>query len=252
MIWFECKQCGKKHGRPENTAGSLIFCDCGLGITVPWESTVEEPEVVMPVEPEAPPVPPSFPAAPRMIPVPVGEERIPVELRPRREEPVPVVRRAARRRPSIIQRDRNFCFNHQTLPIEKTCESCGERFCAHCLVTFQGKVLCGPCKNFLVRLLDEPPKVSVLAVMAAFLGVALSVAGFCLFPLGMTGDVMPLVVLTLLLQLVILGLSGLALYRTSTTSVLHGRSMALTGLLAASIGIVLTLAATIYSYMQWV
>ena len=44
MIWFTCKQCGKTHGRPENSVGSLVFCECGAGNTVPWESTVAEPE----------------------------------------------------------------------------------------------------------------------------------------------------------------------------------------------------------------
>src|SRR5262249_16114600 len=44
MIWFSCKQCGKVHGRAENSAGTLVFCDCGQGNTVPWESTAAEPE----------------------------------------------------------------------------------------------------------------------------------------------------------------------------------------------------------------
>ena len=66
-------------------------------------------------------------------------------------------------------RDRNYCFNHQDLPVERTCESCAERFCGHCLVTFQGRVLCGPCKNAQVRELDEAPKISALAVTAALL-----------------------------------------------------------------------------------
>src|SRR5437588_8008736 len=43
MIWFTCKKCGKTHGRAENSAGSMIFCDCGHGSLVPWESTAPEP-----------------------------------------------------------------------------------------------------------------------------------------------------------------------------------------------------------------
>ena len=41
MIWFECKQCHKKLNRPDNQAGSLVFCTCGTNLRVPWNSTVE-------------------------------------------------------------------------------------------------------------------------------------------------------------------------------------------------------------------
>ena len=43
MIWFACKQCGKTHGRPDSAIGATIFCDCGCGLLVPWESTAAEP-----------------------------------------------------------------------------------------------------------------------------------------------------------------------------------------------------------------
>jgi len=35
MIWFACKQCGKRHKQPEDAAGSLIFCECGQANRVP-------------------------------------------------------------------------------------------------------------------------------------------------------------------------------------------------------------------------
>ena len=54
MIWFACKQCGKVHSRPESAAGAMVFCDCGQGCIVPWESTAPEPEAE--AEPEAEPV----------------------------------------------------------------------------------------------------------------------------------------------------------------------------------------------------
>ena len=44
MIWFACKQCGKRHGRAESLVGTLVFCECGQGNRVPWASTVPEPE----------------------------------------------------------------------------------------------------------------------------------------------------------------------------------------------------------------
>ena len=43
MIWFTCKKCGKTHNRPDTAAGTMIFCACGNGNTVPWESTASEP-----------------------------------------------------------------------------------------------------------------------------------------------------------------------------------------------------------------
>ena len=43
MIWFSCNKCGKALGRPESSAGAFIFCDCGQGLTVPWDSTIAPP-----------------------------------------------------------------------------------------------------------------------------------------------------------------------------------------------------------------
>jgi hypothetical protein len=223
----------------------MIFCNCGQSLTVPWESTAEEPEVV-PVLPVAP----AAPQPPRMIPVPVGEERIPVVHPPRRPEPA--YGRPQRRVGPVVNRDRNYCFNHQDLEVERTCESCAERFCAHCLVLFQGRNLCGPCKNARIKALDEPPKLSGLAVTAALLALALSLSGFCLLPMGAAMDVLPLVVFTLLLQLGTLGMAILALYRTEKTSLLRGKSLAITAVIAAAVGILLTVATMLYGYLQWV
>src|SRR5262245_43586005 len=60
MIWFPCKTCGKKHKRPDEAAGSLVFCSCGEANRVPWESTTTADEVPT----EAPPAPATPPAAP--------------------------------------------------------------------------------------------------------------------------------------------------------------------------------------------
>src|SRR5271169_2112243 len=61
MIWFTCKKCGKTHGRADNSAGTMIFCDCGAGNTVPWESTTAEPAAPLPVA--------SAPRAPDLAPM---------------------------------------------------------------------------------------------------------------------------------------------------------------------------------------
>src|SRR4051812_28695655 len=101
MIWFACKQCGKVHGRPEASAGATVFCDCGQGNLVPWESTAAEPESAPVADAPALPAlqPLTFEAPPR--PSDPGDEP-----RPRR----------ARER-----RDPEFCFNHQRVPKVGTC-----------------------------------------------------------------------------------------------------------------------------------
>lgn len=50
MIWFTCKQCGKRHGRPDETSGSLLFCECGQANRVPWDSTALEPPTLEPAD----------------------------------------------------------------------------------------------------------------------------------------------------------------------------------------------------------
>ena len=70
MIWFTCKKCGKTHGRTETSAGTMVFCECGNGNTVPWESTAAPPAVA-PVVAEAPRVPDLAPI--QFDPVPAPE-----------------------------------------------------------------------------------------------------------------------------------------------------------------------------------
>src|SRR5438874_9786727 len=115
MIWFACKQCGQRHSRPDDAAGTVVFCDCGKGNRVPWTST-----------------------EPADVPEPSAAEREDND-RPRR------------RRGPAERRDRGYCLNHPDTASEQTCADCGEGFCADCVVTLQGEVLCGPCKNFRIR-----------------------------------------------------------------------------------------------------
>src|SRR5262245_18483999 len=121
VIWFSCK-CGKTHGRPETAIGATIFCECGQGVLVPWESTASEP-----------------------APVPDMLEPLKLETAeaaalpavPLRAEPVPKPPRG-RRRPRLGPRDPQFCFNHEETARQATCGDCGESFCSGCLVSFAG------------------------------------------------------------------------------------------------------------------
>src|SRR5262245_61714735 len=77
MIWFACKKCGKTHNRPDSSAGTMVFCDCGNGITVPWESTTAEPPSAAPVH--VPKVPDLAPIQfdPVVVPAPPGSSSPP-------------------------------------------------------------------------------------------------------------------------------------------------------------------------------
>ena len=65
------------------------------------------------------------------------------------------------------------CTNHPAV-IEniQTCARCNLPFCSNCLVIFQGKHLCGPCKNERIRALQSgrPEGELVLATVGRRLG----------------------------------------------------------------------------------
>jgi hypothetical protein len=220
MIWFACTQCGKRHGRPEAAIGSVIFCDCGHGNRVPWESTVaapppeEEPETARPAGP------------PRLEPVPVGEER----------RPPPLPDRPARRLRSR-GRDPAWCFNHSDLPSEITCGACEEHFCRQCVVTLQGKTLCGPCKNHQLRTLARPPRISGLALAAVI--IAWVAGPFIMMIVVVTaatgGTSAPLLLIGFgaLPEMVAFVLGALALYRTETDPKIGGQAVAVTAMVTA-------------------
>src|SRR5262245_20840905 len=140
MIWFTCKQCGKRHGRPDEMAGSLLFCECGHGNRVPWESTAAAPE--LPKETPTPSRPTASPSRPRWAP-----------------------------RPQVRPRDPTRCLNHEDVPAAKTCAVCGASFCERCIVSLQGQSVCGPCKNYRLHYLTRPARLSSLALIAMLLGL---------------------------------------------------------------------------------
>jgi hypothetical protein len=249
MIWFACKQCGKKHSRAESSIGTLIFCDCGQANTVPWESTVEAPPVV-----ETPEVaqPAPLPLTPRMEPVPVGEERVP----PRRREPEPPEperpepeRRSPRpgRRPPPRRRDPRFCLNHEETAMHKKCADCLDAFCTDCLVEFRGQTLCGPCKNFRARLLQRPPQVSGKALAAVLVGMLCLPLPLLLRLVVSDTDTTWLPLLALLPQLLALGLGVLALRETEINARVGGRSLAMTGVVTGAVTVVITFLLTFFS-----
>ncbi len=221
MIWFRCKQCGKTHGREEALAGILVFCDCGEGNRVPPESTAPGPAV---------PPPPEPPLAPR---------------RPGEDSPVP--RRRWRRGAAPLTSDPERCRNHPEQPRAAVCDACGEPFCAACVVSLQGKTLCGPCKDFRSRAARRPPRVSALAVASLLVALVVASPVACCLPFSAVAAqangagnpavtaVLGLIAVGLPLTALVLGLC--ALREIETTPNVSGRPVALTGAIAAGVGL---------------
>ena len=242
MIWFACKKCGKTHGRPESLSGTLVFCECSFGNRVPWSSTAAEPEQsANPV-----PIPPS---APRPRPRPDRDEDDRSNDRPlRRREP----RRANPR----------YCLNHEDAASECTCHDCKAAFCSSCVVTLQGgETLCGPCKNFRVRGITRPPRMSGLSIVALVVGLVGGPVTFCLNNINVGAQqtspsiavAIALSVVGLILPAGRLALAWLALREMDAKPNTGGRSLALTGAASGLIGVLWTLtigSLLVYKHMQ--
>lgn len=47
------------------------------------------------------------------------------------------------------------CANHPEVAEAAACGKCGKRFCMNCLVSLEGAMLCGPCKNVAARKVER-------------------------------------------------------------------------------------------------
>ncbi len=256
MIWFSCKKCGKKHSRPEGQAGTMIFCDCGQGLLVPWSSTIAEP--ARSGEPlDAIPVPER--AVPPARAVPVDEPKD----RPRRPSvplpPSPPSALPKRRHRQFRKVNADYCLNHEETAQAHHCADCRLPFCDACLVPFRGQMLCGPCKNFRLRALNRPPRMSVLAVVGMVAGLVGGPAAFCLGSMTMTPELNPQGSVGVAMLLTFLGmlfpggamaLSAVALRYVETRANVGGRGLALTGLFLGLVGVLWNLTVGILILIQ--
>ncbi len=242
MINFACKQCGKRFQRPDETAGTLVFCACGTGNRVPWESTVAAEET-------APPAAAREPAPPRVLPAPRPEPESDFDFdRPRRRSPV------------VRSHDPAYCFNHEDVPSEKKCTDCGEAFCAGCVVGLQGQTLCGPCKNYRIRRLLRPPRMSTLSILALIGAVVAGGASFFLVLMGIGaaeassaggafGVLVTFGIMALLAQLIVAGLAGFGLYDVEKHPRVSGRAAAMSALVTV-LGSTILLGALVVLYIR--
>jgi hypothetical protein len=218
VIHFACKQCGKPFARAEEAAGTLVFCECGTGNRVPWESTISPPP------PEAEPLGPTTD-----VPAPDDAER---------ELPRPRARSRARR--DVPDRDPSYCLNHQDRPRQETCADCGESFCTSCVITFDGKTLCGPCKNFRIRSMQRPAQFSVYALFSLLLGLVTGPIGlFCFGMSTTTRSVVPSFA-GLVLPVLAIFLGAKALRDIETQPNRSGRSLAISGMVCGVVTAFLT------------
>jgi hypothetical protein len=240
MIWFACSKCGKTHGRPQETSGVMIFCDCGNGLTVPWSSTAPEPadapQAEAPVVPELVPMTFDVPAGPKLPPPRNPPKPPPLED----DEPV-------RRRGRAEKRDPDYCFNHQRLPMTRVCSDCKEAFCGKCLVEFQGATLCGPCKNFRTRKLELPSPNSKLASASLIIALIAGPLSICLITFSQSSGIRILSLMALLPQLAALGLGIWAIRMAEKSRKLGGQSLAVTGVATAALTTVFALLLQVYA-----
>jgi hypothetical protein len=231
MIWFACRQCGKRHGRAEDAAGTLVFCECGQGNRVPWTSTAPEPD---PADQPPPPVP--TPSVPRWTPQPREDDWAPAP------QPPPLRHPRQGRRP-----DPSLCLNHDT-PSEKICDDCRCHFCSACVVRLQERTLCGPCKNFRIRGLHRHGRTSPLSIIALIVAL---IGGPVCFVLTMMAVGMQVqtdsrpgpvgfCLVALILPAAGLVLGSLALRDVETGNNVGGRSLAATGTAAGLAGVIWT------------
>jgi hypothetical protein len=255
MIWFNCKKCNKPHSRPDSQAGTMIFCDCGQGLTIPWESTA------LPARPTAETVPThvdddddeeDLPEAipvprPRAVPIPVADDDQPARRPSQTLPPTPPTGDSLpqKKRRTIKRTNPAYCFNHEEAASETVCDDCKLSFCNACVVDFQGYTLCSPCKNFRLRDRAVPTRVSPWAVVALVAGFASGPVGFCISALPLTLHLQAhgspgLTVAAVLLALVPAALAcwlGIrALRQLDREPLLSGRGLAMTGTLAGVLG----------------
>lgn len=248
MIWFTCKKCGKAHGRSEASAGTMVFCDCGHGNTVPWESTTAEPAAA-PVVVEAPKVPDlgpiqfdpmGTPSVPGSSPPPVK----PSSSYPRSSPPDDDERPYRRGRSE--KRDPDYCFNHQRRPQAGQCADCEENFCADCLVKFQGATLCGPCKNFRARKQEVPPTASTLASASVVISLIVGPLMTCLVLANRSEGMRVMNWMSILLQFVAIALGVWALREAEAERKGGGQWVAITGVVTASLTCVVVILINAY------
>jgi hypothetical protein len=165
-------------------------------------------------------------------------------------------RRREARRPNPA-----YCLNHDDKASEHTCADCKCPFCSACVVNLGGQTLCGPCKNFRIRGLHRPSRMTALSIIAAVVALVGGPLTFCLTMVGVNpaintqGSVALSIVMCLVGLLVPAGglvLGWLALREIDTKPNAGGRALALTGAVTSTAGILWCLMMAVLTvWKQW-
>ena len=231
MIWFSCKKCGKVLGRADGSAGALIFCECGQGLRVPWESTAAAP----PVE--------SLPVSPAQALEPIRFEA---------EEPPSISKTKRRdRRARMAPIDPNTCFNHALADKFGVCADCGLSFCARCLATFQKSSYCSPCKNYRTRLLQRRPDSSKLALLSFLIALAAGPAMFILSPFATSNNARSFMLLALMPPALALAAGIVALRWIRAGENRTGQQLAVSGMSLGTVVGIMTVLLVFFGHKLW-
>jgi hypothetical protein len=189
----------------------------------------------IPLEDEAPAPPRRGSQPPALPPVMLGGQPVtPIPLHPE-DDPA---RQQPRRRPAErLKPDPHFCLNHEERPSRHKCADCQEAFCDDCVVVLREAVLCGPCKNFRMRLEQRPSELSGKALFAMFLGLISVPLAFVLFSLTIS----PWIGLASVVPQGLAMLLGVgALRDTEKDPRKSGRALAVSGVLTAGLALAMT------------
>jgi hypothetical protein len=230
MIWFTCKQCGKTLGRADNSAGALVFCDCGQGLRVPWESTAPAPEV----EP--------VPAVPKAL-------HEPVRFADSGQSP-PIPNRRGRRAPTAPI-DPNICFNHASADKAGICQDCGLSFCGRCLTTFQNAAYCAACKNYRTRVMQRRPDSSKLALMSFVIALVAGPFMLLLIPLAASRHAQSFVLLALLPPVAALAAGVMSMRWIRAAAQRTGQHLAVSGMSLGAVVGALTIMIVVFGHKIW-
>jgi hypothetical protein len=113
----------------------------------------------------------------------------------------------------------------------------------------QGQTLCGPCKNFRIRAMNRPARVSGLAIVSLVVGLVGGPVTFCLNNFNLDNQMkQPSVAVAIAMTIVglivpagSLALAWLALREMDAKPTTGGRSLALTGATSGLVGALWTL-----------
>ena len=113
-------------------------------------------------------------------------------------------------------------------------------------MTFQGKVLCGPCKNFRIRQMHQPAELSLLALFSPIVAVAGGFVALFISAIAVQMGAPAFGFVFVAPQVGALGLGLAAMRRIESNPLLKGRPLAMTGMIAAVIGAILSCFMTIF------